>query len=77
LIESSGARVLARKLLEYNWVPVGAGIKKPSRGQKIVPDSFPGDSARKIVCEIDSKWDAAGLEGIRLMEPYFEKAGAL
>src|SRR5215475_3521345 len=29
LLESSGGRILARRLLEFNWVPVGAGIKSP------------------------------------------------
>lgn len=78
LIESSGARVLARKLLELNWVPVGAGIKSPQEVKKLFQTLFPGDTARKLVCEIDSKMGTLpGLEGIRLMELYFQKAGAL
>jgi hypothetical protein len=78
LLESSGARLLARKLLELNWVPVGAGIKNPDEVKKLFLTLFPGEIARKIVREIDSKMGTLpGLEGISLMEPYFQKAGAL
>jgi len=78
LLESSGARVLARKLLEFNWVPVGAGIKSPEEVKRLFLTLFPRESARNFVREIDSKMGSLpGLEGIRLMEPYFERAGAL
>jgi hypothetical protein len=78
LLESSGARVLARKLLEFNWVPVGAGIKSPEEVKRLFMTLFPRESARNFVREIDSKMGSLpGLEGIRLMEPYFERAGAL
>jgi hypothetical protein len=78
LLESSGARLLARKLLELNWVPVGAGIKSPEEVRKLFLTLFPGEFARKVVFEIDSKMGTLpGFEGISLMEPYFEKAGAL
>src|SRR5262245_60527783 len=78
LLESSGARVLARKLLEFNWVPVGAGIKTPAEVKRLFTTLFPPQSARAIVREIDSKMGTLpGLEGIRLMETYFERAGAL
>lgn len=78
LLESSGARVLARKLLEFNWVPVGAGIKSNEEVKRLFTTLFPRESARTLVREIDSKMGTLpGLEGIKLMEPYFEKAGAL
>jgi len=78
LLKSSGARILARKLLEFNWVPVGAGIKSHAEVKRLFMTLFPSPSAREIVREIDSKMGTLpGLEGIRLMEPYFEKAGAL
>jgi len=78
LLESNGARILARKLLEFNWVPVGAGIKSPEEVKKLFTTLFPAESARELVREIDSKIGTLpGLEGIKLMEPYFEKAGAL
>ncbi len=78
LLESSGARILARKLLEFNWVPVGAGIKSPDEVKKLFLILFPAETARNLVREIDSKIGTLpGLEGIRLMEPYFERAGAL
>jgi hypothetical protein len=78
LMKSSGARILARKLLEFNWVPVGAGIKSPEEVKRLFMILFPRESARAIVREIDSKMGSLpGLEGIRLMEPYFERAGAL
>lgn len=78
LVESRGARVLARKLLEFNWVPVGAGIKSPDEVKRLFSILFPVESARKLVREVDAKMGTLpGLEGIRLMEPYFEKAGAL
>jgi len=78
LLESRGARILARKLLEFNWVPVGAGIKSPDEVKRLFSTLFPVETARKLVREIDAKMGTLpGLEGIRLMEPYFEKAGAL
>src|SRR5262245_45243422 len=78
LLESSGARFLARKLLEFNWVPVGAGIKSPEEVKRLFLTLFPQESARNFVREIDSKMGSLpGLEGIRLMEAYFERAGAL
>jgi len=78
LMESKGARVLARKLLEFNWVPVGAGIKTPEEVKRLFLTLFPAQSARKLVREIDSKMGTLpGFEGIRLMEPYFEKVGAI
>src|SRR5215813_6974289 len=78
LLQSSGARILARKLLEFNWVPVGAGIKSPAEVKRLFMTLFPAPLDRALVREIDSKMGALpGLEGIRLMEPYFEKAGAL
>jgi len=78
LLESSGARVLARKLLEFNWVPVGAGIKTPAEVKRLFTTLFPPQSARALVREIDSKMGTLpGLEGIRLMEQYFEETGAL
>jgi hypothetical protein len=78
LLESSGARILARKLLEFNWVPVGAGIKTPAEVKRLFTTLFPPQSGRELVREIDAKMGTLpGLEGIRLMEPYFERAGAL
>jgi rubrerythrin len=78
LLESRGARILARKLLEFNWVPVGAGIKSPDEVKRLFSTLFPVESARKLVREIDAKIGTLpGLEGLRLMESYFEKAGAL
>ena len=75
---SNGARILARKLLEFNWVPVGAGIKSPEEVKRLFLTLFPRESARRVVREIDSKMGTLpGLEGIRLMEPYFERMGAL
>ncbi len=78
LKESGGARVLARKLLELNWVPVGAGIKSPAEVNRLFAILFPLEAARTLVQEVDAKIGSLpGLAGIRLMEPYFEKAGAL
>ncbi len=78
LEQSRGARILARRLLEFNWVPVGAGIKRPDEVRRLFSTIFPRASARELVREIDAKMGTLpGLEGIRLMEPYFERAGAL
>src|SRR5215510_8148359 len=78
LAESRGARILARKLLEFNWVPVGAGVKSPEEVKRLFQTLFPRESARNLVLEIDSKMGSLpGLDGIKLMEAYFERAGAL
>ncbi|MBO0857635.1 MAG: hypothetical protein J2P21_04110 [Chloracidobacterium sp.] len=78
LLQSNGARILARKLLEFNWVPVGGGIKSREEVKRLFTTLFPSDFARGFVREIDSKMGTLpGLEGIKLMEPYFERMGVL
>jgi rubrerythrin len=78
LTESRGARILARKLLEFNWAPVGAGVKSPDEVIRLFRLLFPAELGRKLVREIDEKIGALpGLEGVRLMTGYFEKAGAI
>jgi hypothetical protein len=78
LLGSNGSRILTRKLLEFNWVPVGAGIKSKEEVKRLFTTLFPGESARGIVREIDAKMGTLpGLDGIKLMEPYFERMGAL
>ena len=78
LNESRYARILARKLLELNWVPVGAGVKSPQEVRKLFSTLFPAELWLKLVREVDEKMGTLpGLEGIRLMTNYFEKAGAL
>lgn len=78
LEQSQGARLLARKLLEFNWVPVGAGVKTPAEVTRLFRTLFPGQSGHKLVHEVDTKMGTLpGLEGIRLMEPYFARVGAL
>ena len=78
LQQSRGAQRLARKLLEFNWVPVGAGVKTPSEVHRLFSIIFPGEFGRKLVQEVDAKMGTLpGLQGIRLMEPYFERAGMI
>lgn len=78
LEQSRGARALTRKLLQFNWVPVGAGVKTPSEVKRLFSILFSGEPGRKLVSEVDNKMATLpGLEGIRLMEPYFERTGAL
>ena len=78
LQQSRGAQRLARKLLEFNWVPVGAGVKTPSEVNRLFSIIFPGEFGRKLVQEVDAKMGTLpGLQGIRLMEPYFERAGMI
>jgi hypothetical protein len=73
LSHSRGARWLARKILEFNWVPVGAGVKTREEVNRLFSILFPGDTGKILVREIDSKMSTLpGFEGIRLMEPYFE-----
>ncbi len=78
LEQTPGARWLTRRLLESNWVPVGAGVKTTAEVKRLFTTVFPAAARRKVVQEIDAKMGTLpGLAGIRLMEPYFEKAGAL
>jgi Fatty acid desaturase len=78
LNESRGARILARKLLEYYWIPVGAGVKSPDEVKRLFSILFPAEFGRQLVREVDQKIGTLpGLGGIRLMTNYFEKAGAL
>lgn len=76
--QSRGAQRLARRLLEFNWVPVGAGVKQPEEVRRLFSILFPAETGRALVREIDQKMGTLpGLAGIRLMEPYFESAGVL
>lgn len=78
LQQSRGAQRLARRLLEFNWVPVGAGVKTPSEVNRLFSIIFPGEFGRELVREVDAKMASLpGMDGIRLMEPYFERAGML
>ena len=78
LEQSPTAQWLTRKLLQFNWVPVGAGVKTPSEVKRLFSILFAGETGRTLVNEVDSKMASLpGLEGMRLMEPYFERTGAL
>lgn len=78
LEQSRGAQRLTRSLLEFNWVPVGAGVKSPPEVKRVFQTIFPHEVRHKLVREIDARMGTLpGLDGIHLMEPYFEKAGAL
>ncbi|MDX2039748.1 MAG: acyl-ACP desaturase [Acidobacteriota bacterium] len=78
LQQSRAAQRLARRLLEFNWVPVGAGVKTPTEVYRLFSIIFPGEFGRQLVREVDAKMASLpGLEGIRLMEPYFERGGVL
>jgi rubrerythrin len=74
MLESSPtAQRLTRKLLELNWVPVGAGVKSREEVNRLFSILFPGQWGKKLVREVDARIGALpGLEGIRLMESYFE-----
>ncbi|MBO0720606.1 MAG: acyl-ACP desaturase [Blastocatellia bacterium] len=76
LSESRSARILARKLLELNWVPVGAGVKSPAEVKRLFAVLFPAELGAKLVREVDEKISSLpGLEGIKLMTSYFQRAG--
>jgi fatty acid desaturase len=76
LSESRGARILARKLLEFNWVPVGAGVKSPEEVKRLFSVLFPAELGSKLVREVDEKMGSLpGLDGLKLMTSYFRRAG--
>jgi hypothetical protein len=80
LLEASrGARRLTRRLMQYGWMPVGAGFHSPEEVRRLFTSIFyPVENARKMVRSVDAKISTLpGLEGIRLMEPYFEKVGLI
>ncbi|MEP7339987.1 MAG: acyl-ACP desaturase [Acidobacteriota bacterium] len=78
LEQSHGAQALTRKLLQFNWVPVGAGVKTPSEVQRLFSILFAGEPGHNLVNEVDSKIASLpGLDGIRLMKSYFERTGVL
>ena len=67
------SRFLARKLLEFNWVPVGAGVKSQKEVRRLFSILFPAEHGRRLLREVDSRIAMLpGLEGIRLMQSYFE-----
>ena len=73
LSRSSRTRLLARKLLEFNWVPVGAGVKSDAEVGRLFSILFPAERGERLVNEVDNKIGSLpGLEGIRLMQKYFK-----
>lgn len=78
LLEGSAtARRLTRLLLEFNWVPVGAGTHTPDEVNRCFTTLFhPADHAGEVMAQIDRKMaDLPGLEGMTLMQSYFAKHG--
>jgi rubrerythrin len=67
-------QVLARKLLEFDWAPVGAGVKTEAEVRRLFAILFPGEHGRRLVREIDTKIGTLpGLEGVVLMGSYFKE----
>ena len=78
LSESKLARILARRLLELNWVPVGAGVKSEDEVNRLFSILFPAEHGQQVTGEIDSRIGTLpGLQGIRLMTKYFKEGFAL
>jgi hypothetical protein len=74
LARSPRSRVLARTLLQFNWVPVGAGVKTETEVRRLFTILFPAEHGDRLVQEVDSKIASLpGLDGIRLMRRYFQK----
>ena len=71
----SGSRFtqfLARKLLEFNWVPVGAGVKSHAEVRRLFSILFPAEHGNRLLRAVDAKIAMLpGLEGIRLMQSFF------
>lgn len=73
LSKVKGARFVARNLLLFNWVPVGAGVKSPEEVKRLFNFLFPGEIGPHVCQEIDAKMGTLpGMQGIRLMTKYFE-----
>lgn len=77
LMDSPRAQRLTRRLLELNWVPVGAGVHTPEQVARLFRALFyPVDQAREMVADVDQRIaDLPGLEGLGLMQGYFRRAG--
>jgi rubrerythrin len=72
LAGSRFTQFLARKILEFNWVPVGAGVKSQTEVHRLFSILFPAEHGRKLLREVDARIAMLpGLEGIRLMQAYF------
>ena len=68
-------QLLARKLLEINWVPVGAGVKSRAEVGRLFAILFPAEHGKRLVSEVDAKMGTLpGLNGIRLMQAYFNES---
>lgn len=75
LVNSRSAQRLTRKLLELFWVPVGAGVKTRKEVIRLFSILFPEGHGQGLIAEVDRRIGTLpGLNGIRLMQSYFEKA---
>ena len=73
LNRSRSTRLLARKLLELVWVPVGAGVKTTAEVNRLFSILFPTQHGAELVRKVDARIGTLpGMTGIRLMEHYFE-----
>jgi rubrerythrin len=74
LDHSRFTQVLARRLLEFDWAPVGAGVKTEAEVRRLFSILFPGEHGRRLVREIDTKIGTLpGLDGVVLMRSYFKE----
>ena len=77
LAGSLRAQRLTRRLMKLNWVPVGGGVHTPAEVTRLFQTLFfPRHEALETVRAIDAKIASLpGLEGLTLMQSYFERAG--
>jgi hypothetical protein len=79
LARSATAQRLTRRLLHFTWVPVGAGVHQPEEVARLFRVLFyPRADAAALVRSIDDKIATLpGLQGLSLMQGYFQRAGLI
>ena len=76
LTDSRKSQFMTRRILKFNWVPVGAGVKEKHEVVRVFDTLFPDDQGVETMNEIDAKMGSLpGLADIELMRAFFAPGG--
>jgi hypothetical protein len=68
------AQKVVRGIFEYNWTPVGSGVKSAAQGAELIARLFPGQRVYDVVGTVDHRMSMLpGFEGFAVCSRYADK----
>jgi hypothetical protein len=68
------AQKFVRGIFEYNWTPVGSGVKSPEQGAALIARLFPGQRVYDVFGTIDDRMSKLpGLEGLTVCSRFADR----